>query len=233
MNREERELQEEEIILEQKNYFISFEEKTDSALTYFHTMLSKETQGIIITRFAQTADSVQARIYSYADLLKEKDVMQLSSCISSLREKGKKTILFLDRIDYLFNQFTYEKTLRALYQLNDEQKQITIILRVSESSLSLLEKGKLQAEFRPLPKPEVFHEITLQHDLFELLLFIDNNDTKISFKTVCKYFDITKVTARKRIYELHARDLIMIKTDGRSKIITLTRKGQQLCRDLT
>jgi DNA-binding MarR family transcriptional regulator len=74
-------------------------------------------------------------------------------------------------------------------------------------------------------------KVSLGEPLYSILLFVytENRKRKMpSFKNITKEFDITKTTARKRIYELERRGFIRINNQGRYKFLEVTEKGSSI-----
>ena len=141
----------------------------------------------------------------------------------------KQPVIILERLDYLITLFGFDTVLKFIYSLHDHisRSTATFIVHTNPHILTDQQKTLLSLELRELPKPEFVEKIQVAKDLHEILEFLQTTNTKISFKTICKKFNITKATARKRIYQLYNNNLIIIKKDGRSKLIELTKRGNQ------
>ena len=77
--------------------------------------------------------------------------------------------------------------------------------------------------------PRKAEKVSLGEPLYSVLLYVhtENKRRKTpSFKSITKKFQITKTTARKRIYELESKGLLKIQNQGRYKFLEVTDKGK-------
>jgi uncharacterized membrane protein len=151
----------------------------------------------------------------------------LKTKIKEFIKKNDKPIVLLDRIDYLINMHGFTNVLKFIYSVNDEvtMNDSTLMLNVNPNTLSPQELNLLEQELQELPRPKSELESELPDDLHEIIIFV-NNSEKVSFKDVSKKFSITKTTTRKRINRLEEKGLVVIKKNGRNKIVKMTDFGR-------
>ncbi|MFC1704910.1 DUF835 domain-containing protein [Nanoarchaeota archaeon] len=153
------------------------------------------------------------------------DIDSVLNKVSCFLKENNNTIVLFERIDYLFNMYGFDETLRFLYKLNDKVVTANSILltHINPDILEPMQLAMIEQELHNLPKTSK-DELELTDDLDEILNFVDaqkSMNKTVSFKDVTKKFNITKSTARRRIKRLHSLNLIDVKKNGRFKIVSL------------
>ena len=100
------------------------------------------------------------------------------------------------------------------------------MLNVNPETLTSHQLSLLEQELKEITGKEVNSGSELPDDLEEILIFVNNSD-KITFKKVSKEFSITKTTTRKRINKLGEMGLIVVKKNGRNKIVRISEEGKK------
>ena len=88
----------------------------------------------------------------------------------------------------------------------------------------------IKEEFQLLPDEQISN-LQIDDELFVILKFIyeqNQNCVVVTFKKISREFSIVKTTTAKRLKILEDKGLILIKKQGRSKIVTLADKGIKL-----
>ena len=88
----------------------------------------------------------------------------------------------------------------------------------------------IKEELNQLPSKRV-EDIELDEPLINILFFVEEQNKHnmlVTYKKISKEFLISKVTTGKRLNILKDKNLIVIKSKGRSKLINLTDKGEEL-----
>lgn len=147
-----------------------------------------------------------------------------SEIISSL--KKKKTVVLIERFDYLMNKYGYSPVINTLYSINDEIRFSESVLLLCINPLSITKDlmMNLEQEFDKFSGPDYSQQFAERCDLKELMDFICENEGTDS-KRVCRVLGITRTTLRKRLYTLRDMGFIKILRKGRTNIIQLTGKG--------
>lgn len=213
--------------------FVSFEHEAENAYFIFLSQVGQKKKGLCITR--EHPSSVKEKYKEKFEIFWMNQKQQKKNILSEIEAKVKshlkenpESVILLERIDYLINIYGFEGFLRFIYTLNEEilESSSSIIVHSNPNAVSEKEKCLLQLELKNLPKPDHLENIRLAKDLYDILEFVKRSETKVSFKSICKKIGITKATARKRVYELNRRNLVIIKKDGRSKIVELTKESK-------
>ena len=212
---------------------------TESAYSIFSDVINAGHKGLCITR-THPADvkKLHNTEHSFVWLSNQKsdefqttiDLSELKVNIANFIKKNKKSVILLDRLDYLISMHGFNNILKFIYSLNDEvlMKKATLLVNVNPNTLSNQELSLLSEELQELLDQQWVEGLNeFADDLHEILVFVNNND-RITFKKVSKEFLITKTTTRKRINKLLEKNLITVKKNGRNKIISITDSGKSL-----
>ena len=145
--------------------------------------------------------------------------------------KNEKTIILMDRSDYILNKYGFENFLRFVTNLNDKvmSKGSTLLIPVdpaifNDKQLSLLEKELLSPAQQAV-------DVLLSEELITILKFISDRSAinkPATYKDVGSHFSITAPTTQKKIEELNQGGFITISKIGRNKILKLTRYGERV-----
>ncbi|MBD3387781.1 MAG: DUF835 domain-containing protein [Candidatus Altiarchaeales archaeon] len=164
--------------------------------------------------------------------VKPRDIDRIVYIIKDFIKFDTDSIILIQRLDYLITENDFNTVLRMIHDLNDIIMSSKCILMVSLDSgtLSREEVALLLQELEDLTNVE---KVTLGEPLYSVLLFVYSENTRRrtpSFKSVTRKFEITKTTARKRIYDLEDKGLLRILNQGRYKFLEVTEKGRALVR---
>ena len=226
-----------EKLLEKNSYLIK-ESMPDRAYKLLSESVSSGYKGLCITRTDPTNIKKRYNLdipivwltkQKNKDFLTSTNVNILKTKIKDFIKANKKSIILLDRLDYLINLHGFNNVLNFIYSINDvvPTNNSILMLNINPLTLSEQELTLLEQELQELPKPKSHIELELQDDLHEILVFV-NNSEKVSFKHVSKKFSITKKTTRKRINRLQEKGLVTVKKNGRNKIVRITESGKTL-----
>ncbi len=223
--------------------YLILDETADKAIDIITNICSIENRrGLILTRGNPSRikditchENIDLYILSEIPL---KDIHNLSNLeeikntIINFIKKYDKTIILLDRIDYIINISSFQELIETLYHIspNISSRDAILLVRVNPLSLQDQEILLLQEELKSLPYQRI-EEIHLDEKLFEILIFIEKQNSKnimVSYQDVSNRFNISRVTTGKRIQFLIDRGLIEVKTLGRRKILYPTLKGIKL-----
>ncbi len=160
------------------------------------------------------------------------DLKDLKNQIIRFVKQHKNSVVFIDRIDYLMNKYEFLHLSTALYEINDYIKQYKslLIVRVNIKQLDEKQYSTFKEEFIELSQSDI-QDIHLDESHFEILKFINREhewNKTVNQNKIVKEFQISKLTAKKRINELLDKQLLYSKRKGRSKQLYLTKKGSTL-----
>lgn len=156
----------------------------------------------------------------------------LLNVIKDFTAKEKHSIILMDRIDYLIVNFSFEKVIKTLYEIDDiiEKEQCLMLLHINPSLVEKTQMVMLYEEFQKLPTQKI-EDIQLEEAQFDILNYINaenNRNTLVTYTDIGKTYSISKVTAQKRIESLKNMGMVFSKKQGRSKILYITDKGKNL-----
>ena len=156
--------------------------------------------------------------------------------IKNFLSNNKKSIIILDRIDFLINRHSFQEFMNCMYNINDniEKNDSIFIIKLNKSVLKNNEISILMEEFNPIIAKN-FDNVYLEKSLVDILefLFIEGKNHGIVTQTsICNKLKISKLTAKKRINLLIEKELIYKKNIGRTKQLYLNNKGMELIKKL-
>jgi PAS domain S-box-containing protein len=138
-----------------------------------------------------------------------------------------KSVVLIERLDYLISKFGFKETLLFIYKLRETAIFLNLVIllsiddqTVTADQLKLLEKETNEVETR------VLAEIPLH--LLEILRFIytnNSNGIQPSYTQVANQLGMSRPTARKRIKNLTAIGYLRENQKGRTKVLELTIRG--------
>ncbi len=208
----------------------------------FKTLTFPENKGLYVTRgIFEESDLKNIKKNIQVLYLKKKNDYE-KNVISSLDDLVKKIkvfckkhnnfVVFLDRLDYLVTNFSFEESVKKLYLINDLISETDSILIVYFDS-NIFDKRQIavfENEFHMLPGQNI-EDVDVSNELYDVLKFINKgneNRVLVSFKDVGKKFSIVSKTTSKRINDLEEKGLIYIKKEGRHKTLHVSEKGKRL-----
>ncbi len=224
------------------NSYILVEKNNEEALTLFSELTKSNYSGIIITR--DNPDIIKSKVLKTKSkifiLNEEKNIGfnnlsnldDLFQKIKNFAENNSDGIILLDRVDYLITMFSFQEFLKTLYKINSIvlKTKSLLLVNVNPDYLDIKQVALLESELKNLPSKKI-KDLSLDEKVFEILEFIDEECSRnivVTFKKISRHFSIVKATTAKRLKILEDNDLINIRKKGRSKVISVTRKGKVL-----
>jgi len=165
----------------------------------------------------------------------ETDIVNISELIKEFIEKSEKSVVLIDRLDYIFNQNESKDVIKAIQALKDLANLHKCIIIISANPY-LVNNEKLksiEAESVDLYGQHLIKNINLPANELEILRFINNHNIKnqlISYKNITHQFNITKPTTRVKIKKLQDLGLLQIEQKGRFKALKITSAGRKIIR---
>ena len=161
---------------------------------------------------------------------KDDDEQVLETLKTSINDMSSKSVILMDRLDYLIFRYGFRETLAFLYNLRDIayiKEQVLILsidpFSISEDEMALIEKEMSEIEQRQVPRPN--------EELFEIVEKIyEKNSTGIkpSFSEIGAELGVSKPTFRKRVRRLISGGYVVELTKGNKKVLELTQRGRGL-----
>jgi PAS domain S-box-containing protein len=224
------------------NSYLIANKNNTPAFSLFISLISADYKGLYITRnnpeiiknLIPTHD-VQIVVFSEKKQGSLKNISTLDSLITAIHEfckKHDKTVILLDRIDYLLNIFSFDQVSKSLYKINEiiSNYNTLFLLHLDPILVDQRQLSIIEHEIQPLPSQKL-DDVYLNNELYDILQFIDKqnmNNIAVSFKKIGKHFSIVSKTTTKRLRQLENEGLILIKKQGRLKTLHVSEKGKQL-----
>tara|TARA_Y100000310_G_C20686031_1_gene819039 strand:+ start:1899 stop:3470 length:1572 start_codon:yes stop_codon:yes gene_type:complete len=199
---------------------------------YSPLVATRENPGVAMDRFGiQKKDIIWLSDEKQKGIKSTSNLNLIQKNILDFVTKNEKTIVLLDRSDYLTNKYGFENFLRFVTNVNDKIMAGNSIFMLpidpeifTNKQLSLLEK-----ELHKPPQQSV--SLSLSEELKKILKFISDRQAinkPATYKDVGQEFVITAPTTQKKVEELNALGLITISKMGRKKILEPTRDGERV-----
>jgi len=138
--------------------------------------------------------------------------------------------ILLQRLDYLITQTDFDSVLAFVQDVGDKVATSDTILVVGVDT-STLTRRQQALMLQELNEVEMEQQTVLSEPLYDIVKYVHSENKRHrspNIKAVTQEFDITKTTARKRIYELESMGLINLVKEGRSKLLELTDEGYKV-----
>jgi len=165
-------------------------------------------------------------------LLKQKNLDEIVKKIKNFVEKNKKSVILLNRVDYLISNFTFNQFIKNLYIITDiiSENKSTFILSCNPSFFDEKQLSLIKSELLPIPGQNL-EEIQIKDDYYEILKLVNEynkNNVLVEFKKISDELSINRKTLSKKINILEKQGLIIVKKFGRSKTPYLTEKAKAI-----
>jgi len=225
------------------NCYMIVDETINSAVNLFNDLLTSENNGLFITR--DTPETIQSYLSSINNikvmiLNQEKiggydnvfDLDALTFKIDKFLKTKSKSIILLDRVDYLLTYFSFDAFIKTLYKITNLviKKKGLLFLRLNPSVISDNQLALIREELKQLPS-QTIRDVQLEDYMYDVLGYIfeqNQNNTIVTYKKISQNFSISKVTTAKRLDIIKDKGLILIKKKGKSKNIYISEKGKTL-----
>lgn len=223
-----------------KGYSYLVEEQVlDESLDVFTNVVECGFNGYILTR--TMPDLVKAKIANDDNIEilwfagKGTSDNMLSVNLEDVENKIKllprgNVVIILDRFQYLMQKNEFSQIMEFLERLVEFIYSQKWILIISLDPRMITKKNLLAIKGETLQVKPI-HRMELERKIFSVLKYV-NDANKLgknpSITEIAQKFNITRDTARKRIYGLEIRGLITIQTKGRFKLMEITSKGKDI-----
>jgi len=223
--------------LQDKNSYIIKSSVPDNSYALLSQKLTEGYDGLCLTRtnpnevkgrYGLNASMIWLTNQKSDDFFSSSSLSILKTKVKNFIKKNNKSVVLLDRIDYLINVHGFNEVIKLIYSLSDEAlvNNAILMLNVNPETLTSHQLSLLEQELKEISGKEANAGSELPDDLEEILIFVNNSD-KITFKKVSKEFSITKTTTRKRINKLEEIGLVVVKKNGRNKIVKISEEGKK------
>jgi archaellum biogenesis ATPase FlaH len=159
-------------------------------------------------------------------------INELKQLIHEFVTKSEKSVILVERLEYLIAHSSIQRILKMIYELNDllADNDAIIILSVNPESLRERDVKALEQETKSV-YGMVSKKIKLKEDELSILTYINQQNTKnkvVTYNEITRAFRITKPTTRTKIRHLEEKRLVRIQRAGRTKTITITALGRTI-----
>ncbi|PNX49766.1 MAG: hypothetical protein BV457_00600 [Thermoplasmata archaeon M9B1D] len=228
-------------LIDGKSYIIP-DKKNDSAFDIFVDLTTSDYNGLLITRSnpldiksITSSKNIKTVILSQQKLEGFENISTLEDLkkkIDDFSKRNKNSVILLDGIHYLFTQFSFDKFLGVLYQLNEiilKNKSI-MFLRIDPSTIDERQMAVIENELQMLPSQKV-EGLVIQDEVYEILKFIfeqNQSNAIVPMKKIMSRFKISFSTAADRVETLERKGLAFTKRQGKLRTAYVTEKGKTL-----
>lgn len=217
------------------------ESPTKKAYEIFIDKVTHNYQGICITRtnpevIRKQYDLQKTPILWLSDvkdtkLFSSSDLLLISKLILDFIAKSEKSIILMDRLDYLIAKHGFAEVLKLIIKINDRVmvSSAIFLLPVDPSLLKAEEFNYLEKELQTIH--DAGEKIELAPDLMKIVSLIANRKALgkvVTFKDITRELNITAPTTQRRILDLYNKGLITIIRQGRNKLLQLTPEGERV-----
>jgi PAS domain S-box-containing protein len=219
-------------LLEDGRVYLVKEFRPAMSLEAFNDLLNLEYAGLVLSRtpkkdLARLVTGPFDHFWLGEQIEGELLFQKILASISAL--KGK-SIVLIDRLDYLVFKFGFKETLSFIFRLRDTiylKEQIIIVSMdtstMKEDELNIMQKEFNEIELRQIPRPP--------EELFEIAKLIYERNSagiKPSFSEIGAELSLSKPTFRKRVRNLISSGYVVEVSKGNRKVLELTQKGRSL-----
>ena len=159
------------------------------------------------------------------------DVAALMSLVRQFVAKGERSVILVDRLDYLISENGFKRVLDAVHELKEftTRHECIAILSVGPELIEPGQMKALEAEAIDLFGRKPSAELADQ-ELDMLRLINEGNVTNrlVSFTHLTQRFSITKPTTRKRVARFQQLGLVQVEQRGRTKSLKITSAGRRM-----
>ncbi len=163
----------------------------------------------------------------------ETNIDNLFELISEFVKKGEKSVVLIDRLDYILTENKFEDVIKKIHSLKDLASTHECIIIVSLNP-ELIEESILkpiEAETIDLYGKHLRKKVELSDLEMNILNYINEKNVTnrlASYKDITDTFKITKPTTRVKINKLQNLGLVQVEQKGRFKSLKVTSAGRRI-----
>lgn len=163
----------------------------------------------------------------------ETDINNLFTLISEFIKRSKKSVILVDRLDYILNENKFGEVIKKIHALKDLAlaHECIVILSVNPELVEDSQLKALEAETIDLYGKHLRKKVELTEMEMNILNYINENNIVnklVSYKDITNNFKITKPTTRVKINKLQGLGLLQIEQRGRFKSLKITSAGRRI-----
>ena len=213
---------------EDGNIYLVKEETPILSKTVFNDLISIGYVGFIASR--TPSKDFRAYIEGNYKFLWLTEKNGYDHLITLVKDFLGKSVLLIDRLEYLFLKEGFEKAMQFVYKLKEITylNNLIVILSIDSATLSEREVRVLEKEARQI-EPQFMAKIA--DEFLEILRFVyqqNNLGAKPSYADIREELKISRPTVRKRVKQLMATGYLHEHKKGKSKQVDISGKGRML-----
>ncbi|MCK5283239.1 MAG: DUF835 domain-containing protein [Nanoarchaeota archaeon] len=212
------------------NSYISYNESFEAIIEVFNKFADKKYSLLCVSR--GNLNWLKSRLSNKAAILEISQKDSLLKEIKALLNKNNRSIILLNRLEYISLMDSFRDLLIFLYTLNDliSSTNNIVIIHIIESSFEKRELSILKQEFNLFPTPKK-EDIHLDKKKIDILRFISDKNSLhaiVNFNLISTEFALSRMTTRSWLRELQLKSLIQTNRQGNVKQVYITNKGREL-----
>ncbi len=232
-----------DITLDTKKMYLVKEEDENHAHELFISSLNRGFAGLGIVRDdpREIKKKYNLEKTSFIWLTKSKiekipcetDIENIFRLIEEFVNKSKKSVILLDRLDYILTENKFEDVIKKVHALKDLALGHECIIIISLNP-ELIEESKLkaiEAETIDLYGKHLRKRVELSDVEMNIIKYVNDNNVinkLVSYKDITENFKITKPTTRVKINKLQGLGLLNVDQRGRFKSLKVTSAGRRI-----
>jgi hypothetical protein len=232
-----------EVSLDPKKVYLIKEDEENHAYELFIGTLNKEFAGLGIVREdprkikekynLQKTSFIWLTNNKVEDIPCETDIDNLFNLISEFVKKSEKSVILLDRLDYILTENEFESVIKKIHDLKDlaEANECIIILSLNPELVDSANLKAIEAETVDLYGKHLRKRVELSDIEMNMLKYINEQNITnrlVSYKDITSNFNITKPTTRVKINKLQGLALVTVEQKGRFKSLKITSAGRRI-----
>ncbi|NOZ81343.1 MAG: DUF835 domain-containing protein [DPANN group archaeon] len=232
-----------DMALEPRNIYLIKEDQENQAHELFIGCLNEGFAGLGIVRddphLLKKRYNLQKTSFIWMTKAKvdgapaETNIDTLYHLIAQFVRESPKSVVLIDRIDYLFKENPPEKMIQSIHSLRDLaiSNECIIIIALEPDLVDTAQLKVLETETTDLYGRQLMGRVDLAPRERDILVFINEGNTNnrlVSYKDITSKFRITKPTTRAKIRKLQQLGLLNIEQKGRFKSLKITSAGRRI-----
>ena len=163
----------------------------------------------------------------------ETNIENIFKLITEFVNKSEKSVILIDRIDYILTENRFEDVLKNIHDMRDlvASRECIIILSLNPELIEESKVKAIEAETIDLYGKHLRKKVELSELEINILKYVNENNitSKLaSFKDITNNFKITKPTTRAKINKLQYLGLLQVEQKGRFKSLRITSAGRRI-----
>lgn len=163
----------------------------------------------------------------------ETDINNLFGLISEFVNKSEKSVVLLDRLDYILTENEFEDVIKKIHALKDlvSNHECIVILSLNPELIEESRLKAIEAETIDLYGKHLRKKVELSDMEMDILKYVNEKNVinrLASYKDITDNFKITKPTTRSKINKLQTLGLLQVEQKGRFKSLRITSAGRRI-----